>query len=106
MSYRPPPQHLPPYLAPQPLPADPLAATIHDLSGWWLDVRCGCGRLIELPLRLMCAKLHPARPMIAQVSSRLRCDTCGARPSTISLLERAGANPLQGPQPTRFPVIG
>jgi hypothetical protein len=57
MPYRPPPGHLPPQVAPQPLPAAPLAATIHDLSGWWLEVRCVCGRRTDLPLRLMCAQL-------------------------------------------------
>jgi hypothetical protein len=107
MSFRPPPRHLPPYLAPQPLPADPLAATIRDLSGWWIDTKCsGCSRRVELPLRLMCAKLWPATPTVANVSRRLRCDSCGAKPATVALLERAGANPLQGPQPIRVPVIG
>jgi hypothetical protein len=98
MSYRPPPRHLPPQVAPQPLPADPMAATIRDLSGWWMEVRCVCGRHTDVPLRLMCAKLWPARPTIAEVSKRLRCGSCGDKPSTINLLERAGANPMQGPQ--------
>ena len=44
MPYRPPPGHLPPQAAPQPLPAAPLAATIDQVSGWWIEVHCVCGR--------------------------------------------------------------
>jgi hypothetical protein len=47
-------------------------------------------------------QLHPVRPT---VSRRLRGETCGARPASLNLLERAGASPLTGPQPTRVSII-
>lgn len=104
MAYQRPPRHLPPLVDPEPLPADPLNATILQLSGWWLEARCGCGWMSQYPLRLLCGRLHPATPTIGEAARRLICEKCDARAATVDLVERAGGNPNVAPQPQRVPV--
>ena len=96
--------YLPPQVDPQLMPPDPLNATILELSGWYLEVRCSCEAMTQYPLLPLCARLHPRVPTIAEAASRFVCERCGGRPAAVWLLERAGGNPHVEPQPRRLPI--
>ena len=77
---------------PPPFPADPpFAAGLADLAGWWLEVRCACGRRSFPPLRLMAARYGWQTPL-GDLMPRLRCTKCRAPPATVDLV----ANPADG----------
>src|SRR5215212_4641785 len=48
-------------------PAEPLSA----VPGWWLEVRCGCGRLRQIPVGLLMRRFGP-QVRAPEVVARLR----------------------------------
>lgn len=64
-----------------------------DFDEWWLDVRCGCGRSTQIPIRLLLRE-WPRETHVGQIVRRLRCRGCGAKPAAAELVEdiQAGAH--------------
>lgn len=72
-----------------------MQATVADLSGWWLEVRCSCGKSGTklLPFRLLAAR-HGWDTTLANIVHRLRCNECGARPASLAIVEDASAGAI------------
>jgi hypothetical protein len=64
----------------------PWDVPINRMSNWWLRLTCECGDSHHRPLRLMSAELG-WRLTLRQILPRLKCRTCGDRPSQVHLLD-------------------
>jgi hypothetical protein len=74
-----------------------LNATLADLSGTWLEVRCFKGTTY-LPLRIVAAS-KPENARLRDVLPRLRCSKCQVRPSMLVLVENPAGGGQGGPPP-------
>jgi hypothetical protein len=90
---------------PSPPPFDraiALACTMATLRARYLSVRCSCGAVQTLPVRLMIqADLSAGTRSLADVVVHIRCYACRQRPAAIHLCADAhGPGPLRGgPEP-------
>ena len=75
-------------------PAAPLSA----LPAWWLEVQCGCGRLTQIPVRLLIQR-HGRRARAPALVARMRCGWCGSRPTSADWID----NPQGGAFGTTYP---
>lgn len=68
-----------------------------DLSNWWLEIRCVCGRFSVYPLRLLAANVG-WRKTLRQVVPLLKCDEvrCRRRPETVRLVSDSGGERGRG----------
>jgi len=83
---------------PRPFPTEaPIEATMADLAGWWLSVRCSCGWHVSLPFRFLAAT-RGWHTKLGAVLPRLRCKRCGNRPESVDLVDSpsAGASGVPG----------
>lgn len=71
---------------PMRVPDDSLAAW----PGWWLCVRCACGRGVWLPVKLL-TRAHGPDARLTAITARLRCSRCGARPTDARMSENPQA---------------
>jgi len=78
-------------------PAFLLNATLADLSGTWLEIRC-CKGVTYLPLRQL-APSKPENARLREVLARLRCSKCRSRPSMLVLVEDPAGGGQGGPPP-------
>ncbi|MCW2318547.1 hypothetical protein M2322_004116 [Rhodoblastus acidophilus] len=83
----------------------PLDAPLSLLHGYWLETRCRC-KLSYTPLATL-AERAGASTRLGEALPRLKCQTCGERPSEIALVDdpAAGASgvPFGKPQ-MRIPL--
>ena len=63
-----------------------LQATLTELDGFWLEFRCGCGRVTTPPVRLVIGRLGRER-RLHDIIARATCRRCGARPAFAYLNE-------------------
>jgi hypothetical protein len=69
--------------------------TLGALSGWWLAVRCGCGRVAQLEVDALARRYGPGAG-IEPITTRLRCTRCGQAPRDFALTP-----PRAPPRPER-----
>ncbi len=81
-------ERLPPLTDPQELPRDLATARLIEINGWWLEVRCTCGRSAALPLRLLSADERDTQ--LRTYICRLVCQGCGSRVSSARLVDNPG----------------
>ena len=62
-------------------------APARDHLGWWLMIRCGCGYLVDYPVRLLIEHYGPEADL-HRISARLRCLNCKERPASVDLVDR------------------
>ena len=75
----------------------PSPDTLAALMGWWIEVRCGCGRSTQFPVKLLAREYGPnARP--ADIVARMRCERCKVPPAQAELIDnpQAGASGYVG----------
>lgn len=65
----------------------PLGVEIFRMSNWWLRITCPCGDR-STPLRLLAAE-RGWRVTLRDLVPKLRCSTCGQRPSSVHLEDTA-----------------
>jgi hypothetical protein len=65
----------------------PLDVEIFRMSNWWLQITCDCG-IRHTPLRLLAAE-RGWRVTLRQLVPKLRCKTCGQRPTSVMLEDTA-----------------
>lgn len=75
-------------------PADPLGTPVGQLSGW-LEITGCCERLVYYPPALMAREFGPDR-RLAHILPKLRCASCGRRPTRFALCERQDAGQGMG----------
>jgi hypothetical protein len=97
------PRNLPPLVDAQELPQDATACRLRDVTGWWLEIRCGCGATTAYPLRLMAGE-QPRNPTLSEVLPRLRCKRCGERPTAARLIDNPGHHWGGSPQVRPLPL--
>ena len=73
------------------MPDFSLDAPLSDLTGWWLQSTCDCGRSVTIPCRMLRDRVGPHRTLY-HVLPRLRCSTCGGIFTSIV----AVTNPASG----------
>ena len=82
----------------------PNTDTLAAIMGWWIEVRCGCGRTTQFPVKLLAREHGPAaRP--ADLVARMRCERCRVPPVQAELIDnpQAGASGYVGSgQPQRL----
>jgi hypothetical protein len=83
-------------------PAAPLSA----VPDWWLELRCGCGRTVQSPRRLLVREHGPAA-RAPELVARMRCERCGSRPAAAEWIDnpQGGARGTDYPPPRRVPVL-
>ncbi|GAA0574404.1 hypothetical protein GCM10009416_11370 [Craurococcus roseus] len=70
-------------------------------AGWWLELRCACGRMTQVPHRLL-ARAHGPRARVPGLLARFRCRTCGGPPVSAEWIDNpAGGAPGSGYPPKR-----
>ncbi len=76
------------------LPPEPITAGISELSGWWLEFRpgCACGKTKQFSFQSMCEIAHPYEPTLGEIIPRVKCQSCGTGPESISLIDFADAS--------------
>jgi hypothetical protein len=61
-------------------------------SGWWLELRCGCGLGAALPVPwLVRDEAGGGFRLLAEAMPWLRCASCGAPPESVELVDRRAA---------------
>jgi hypothetical protein len=82
-----------------------LASPVRELGAYWLEMRCpGCGKLTQLPLKLMAARAR--RPVLLRDAlPKLACADCGARPTTASVIDDLGGGDPSKKVPARAVVV-
>jgi hypothetical protein len=63
----------------------PLDAPLSLLNGYWLEIRCAC-KLVYVPLSML-SERHGRQAQLGEVANRLKCQTCGERPSELALVD-------------------
>jgi len=82
-------------------PFEPDAASHLVDPGWWLELRCACGRTAQAPRRLL-ARAHGPRARVPGLLARFRCRTCGGPPVSAERIDDpAGGAPGSGYPPNR-----
>ena len=86
-------------------PFDP-SAPLSAAPEWWLEVRCGCGRTIQTPRKLLLRK-HGPDARAPELVARMRCEQCGSRPAAAEWIDnpQGGAFGTDYPPPRRVPVL-
>lgn len=86
-------------------PFDP-AAPFAVLPAWWLEVICRCGRMRQIPIRLLIEQ-HGPRARATALVGRMRCNWCGSRPASAEWIDspQGGAFGSDYPPPQRVPVV-
>ena len=90
----------------QPPPADPaaaLAAKLTDYPTAWIDVRCRCGRVVLLPVKMLLRTTGCAT--VAAVVERLKCQQCRKPPTTVHLCETPHREATLGPGPPGWSIV-
>ncbi len=65
--------------------------------GWWLELRCGCGRGAAFPVPWLVRDEGGGEPrLMAEAMPWLLCASCGALPETVELVDGRGAPEGQG----------
>lgn len=72
-------------------------------AGWWLELRCACGRSASIPHRLL-TKRHGARAWVPHLLARFRCDQCHGRPVLAQWVDSAAGGPPSYPPVKRVPL--
>ena len=87
-------------------PFDPAAPLSAVPDSWWLEVRCGCGRTIHTPRKLLLRRHGPAA-RAPELVARMRCEQCGSRPAAAEWIDnpQGGAAGTDYPPPRRVPVL-
>ena len=87
-------------------PFDP-AAPLSALPRWWLEVLCRCGRLTQIPVRLLIQR-HGPQATAPALLARMRCRQCGSPPVSADWIDNppGGAFGTDYPPPRRVPVVG
>jgi hypothetical protein len=76
--------------------AGPLAAVP---LGWWLEVRCGCGQMRQIPIGLLLRR-HGPGARAAELVARMRCARCGSPLASAEWID----NPQDGVPGSGYPV--
>lgn len=71
--------------------------------GWWLELRCACGRSADVPHKLL-ARAHGPRASVPGLLARFRCKTCGEPPIAAEWIENAAGGPPSHPVVRRVPL--
>ena len=71
--------------------------------GWWLELRCACGRSADIPHKLL-ARAHGPRASVPGLLARFRCGTCGGPPITAEWIDNAAGGPPSYPVVKRVPL--
>ncbi len=76
------------------LTPEPITAGISESSGWWLEFRpgCACGKTKQFSFQSMCETAHPYEPTLGEILPRVRCQSCGTGPESISLIDLEDAS--------------
>jgi len=74
-----------PRMPAHPSPHLSLDSTLRETSGYWLEIRCGCGA----------SSFQPCR-MLAQRTARLKCRCCRSKPASVVLIELRTSGKRQG----------
>ena len=72
--------------------------TLASHAGWWLELRCICGRLSRMPIQLLAHQHGPTARLPALVA-RMRCENCGEPPVLAELID----NPQGGTSGSNYP---
>lgn len=74
--------------------------TLAAMTGWWIEVRCSCGRATMFPVKLL-ARKHGETARAADLVARMRCGQCGTPPAEATLVDdpQAGASGYVGGTP-------
>ncbi len=68
---------------------------------WWLELRCACERMMQIPHKLL-ARAHGPLARVPNLLARFRCGTCGARPIRAEWIDNpAGGAPGSGYPPAK-----
>lgn len=74
----------------------PWDTPIAEISSRWLELRCAaCDKATMYPLRLMAAE-RGWELTLRTIVPRLRCQGCGAKPTTLQLVEDGGGEHGRG----------
>ena len=82
--------------------------TLAAVMGWWIEVRCGCGRCRLFPVKLLAAE-HGAHARPADLMARMRRERCRTPPVEAALIDdpQAGASGYAGgARQQRLPING
>jgi hypothetical protein len=71
--------------------------------GWWLELRCGCGRSTYVPHKLL-VRAHGRSAWVPHLLSRMRCQQCRRRPILAQWVDRTDGGPPHYPEPKRVPL--
>ncbi len=72
-------------------------------AGWWLELRCACGRSATVPHKLL-AKRHGPRARVPELLARMRCEACRRRPVLAQWVDSAAGGPPSYPAVKRVPL--
>ena len=72
-------------------------------AGWWLDLRCTCGRSTSVPHRLLTQR-HCARTRVPDLLARLRCSQYGARPASAEWIDNTAGGAFGSGYPPKRQV--
>ncbi len=67
-------------------------------AGWWLELRCACGRSTAIPHKLL-VRRHGSRARVPDLLARFRCETCRRRPVLAEWID----NPAGGASGSGYP---
>ena len=63
-----------------------------EWTGWWLELRCGCGLGAALPVPWLVREGGGGEfRLMVEAMPWLRCASCGALPETAELVDGRGA---------------
>ncbi len=72
-------------------------------AGWWLELRCACGRSATIPHKLL-TKRHGAAARVPALLARFRCEACQGRPALAQWVDSAAGGPPSYPPVKRVPL--
>ncbi len=72
-------------------------------AGWWLELRCACGRSAAVPHKLL-ARRHGPRARVPDLLARMRCEACRRRPVLAQWVDSAAGGPPSYPAVKRVPL--
>jgi hypothetical protein len=86
-------------------PFDP-AGRLSAVPPWWLEVRCRCGCLTQIPARLLVER-HGPEATAPALLARMRCSQCRSPPSSADWIDnpQGGAFGTDYPPAKRVPVL-
>jgi hypothetical protein len=72
-------------------------------AGWWLELRCACGRSAFITHKML-VRAHGPSAWVPHLLGRLRCRTCRRRPILAQWVDDIRGGPPSYPAPKRVPL--